>query len=216
MTEKVSVLDLTATYRTRTTEGCGRLVVDVPRAQCADDTRQTLSLRVPAESASKMQIPFQYVCIYTKRLHVVLAGRSHVYTSLEKTKCRHVPRLAHAPHGPRERGRPSVPNTLPRVPAVTCCVSEPQGQPPDNGGQDIHIRATSCGFGWISFAPLVHVHWLGGGKGHPLAEVGLRTYQPGGVEVRRVRRVPRIGGDGSLDVLLKQGGPERLCGAAPA
>ena len=165
-----------------------------------------------------MQIPFQYVCIYTKRLHVVLAGRSHVYTrlSLENEMQTGATASPRAPRPTRAGQTKRATNTLPRVPAVTCCVSEPQGQPPDNGGQDIHIRATSCGFGWISFAPLVHVHWLGGGKGHPLAEVGLRTNQPGGVEVRRVRRVPRIGGDGSLDVLLKQGGPERLCGAAPA
>ena len=165
-----------------------------------------------------MQIPFQYVCIYTKRLHVVLAGRSHVYTrlSLENEMQTGATASPRAPRPTRAGQTKRATNTLPRVPAVTCCVSEPQGQPPDNGGQDIHIRATSCGFGRLSFAPLVHVHWLGGGKGHPLAEVGLRTNQPGGVEVRRVRRVPRIGGDGSLDVLLKQGGPERLCGAAPA
>ena len=200
MTEKVSVLDLTATYRTRTTEGCGRLVVDVPRAQCADDTRQTLSLRVPAESASKMQIPFQYVCIYTKRLHVVLAGRSHVHTL-----CRNADRCTRA--GQTKRAT----NTLPRPCCHLLCerasraASSQRWTGYTRSCYELRLRA--------AFAPLVHrghVHWLGGGKGHPLAEVGLRTYQPGGVEVRRVRRVPRIGGDGSLDVLLKQGGPERL------
>lgn len=213
------MLDLTATYRTRTTEGCGRLVVDVPRAQCA--RRHSTDTQSQSASGEREQNENSFpVCVYIYEAPTCGVGWPfpRIHVSLENENAdspRQVPRLAHAPHGPRERGRPSV-NTLPRVPAATCCVSEPQGQPPDNGGQDIHIRATSCGFGWISFAPLVHVHWLGGGKGHPLAEVGLRTNQPGGVEVRRVRRVPRIGGDGSLDVLLKQGGPERLCGAAPA